>query len=81
LVIEFVFPGGLRDFSFGCPVYEVRIEVMELVTSSYRQLLEFILCSYQVVEVVIDLNLGAIYLWAFPVIQPNTKAIHKLGVS
>jgi hypothetical protein len=53
-VIEFIFPGGLRDFSFRCPVYEVRIEVIELVTSSYGQLSEFILRGYQAVGVVVD---------------------------
>jgi hypothetical protein len=53
-VIEFVFPGGLRDFSFGCPVYEVRMEVIELVTSSHGQLSEFILHSYQAVGVIVD---------------------------
>jgi hypothetical protein len=53
-VIEFVFPGGLGDFSFGCLVYEVRMEVIELVTSSHGQLSEFILYGYQAVGVVVD---------------------------
>jgi hypothetical protein len=53
-VIEFIFPGGLGDFSFRCLVYEVRMEVMELVTSSHGQLSEFILCSYQAVGVIVN---------------------------
>jgi hypothetical protein len=53
-MVEFIFPYGFRDFSFGCLVYEIRMEVMKLVTSSHGQLLEFILCGYQVVGVIID---------------------------
>jgi hypothetical protein len=53
-VVEFIFLYGFGDFSFRCPVYEIGVEVIELITSSHRQLLEFILCGYQAIRVVIN---------------------------